>query len=219
MRASWILPALVVALLTAGCGTSEHEKQAEAAAAQAQAATEQAQTATEEATKQAQAGMAQVAKGLEAMAGNAGAAVDPVGFKDLQVFFPELDGWSRKKPTGEQITSPMPFAQAEVRYEQGDASLDMKIMDSGFHQLLIAPYMMFLSTGYQKETESGYEKSTTVNGEPGWEKWDGDSRHGELNAIVGKRYLVLLSGEQLADMKPLQTAMAGVDFPRLAALK
>jgi hypothetical protein len=36
--------------------------------------------------------------------------------------------------------------------------------------------MMFLSTGYQQETESGYEKSTTVNGEPGWEKWDRGGR-------------------------------------------
>ena len=38
-----------------------------------------------------------------------------------------------------------------------------------------------------------YEKSTKVGGEPGWEKWDSESKRGELKAIVGKRYIVQAS--------------------------
>ena len=58
----------------------------------------------------------------------------------------------------------------------------MKIMDSGLNQLLMMPYSMFLTAGYEKETSDGYEKSTQVAGHPGWEKWDTSSKRGEVNA-------------------------------------
>ena len=45
-------------------------------------------------------------------------------------------------------------------------------MDSAFSQMLIAPWAMFLTAGYEKQTCDGYEKSVNVGGNPGFEKWN-----------------------------------------------
>jgi|KBSMisStandDraft_5_1062788.scaffolds.fasta_scaffold55100_2 hypothetical protein len=232
MRARWIGTLLVVALASAACGKSEQQKQAEAAAAQAQAATAEAQKQAAAATAQAADATKQatqdMAKGLEAMAQGmaaAGAAtgdgkpVDPVSFHDLQALFPDLDGWTKGKPHGERMTAPFPYSQADVSYEKGDSRLELKIIDSANHQLLVAPYTMFLAAGYEKETDNGYEKSTKVGGEPGWEKWDSEAKHGELNAIVGKRYIIQTTGSNIADNKVLQDLVAKTDLSKLAAMK
>jgi hypothetical protein len=235
MRVRWMGSLLAMALAAAACGKSEQQKQAEAAGAQAQAAAAEAQKTAAavtaqaaDATKQAQQDMA---KGLEAMtqgmaaaAGGTGAGgdakrVDPVSFHDLQALFPDLDGWTKNKPHGERMTAPFPYSQADVSYEKGDSRIELKIIDSANHQLLLAPFTMFLGAGYEKETDDGYEKSTKVGGEPGWEKWNSESKHGELNAIVGKRFLVQTTGSNIVDNKVLQDVIAKTDLTKLAALK
>jgi hypothetical protein len=156
----------------AGCGRSEQQRQQEAAQQVAKGA-EQAAKAAESGAAQAAKGLEQMAKGLESMASGAGGGdtkpVDPVSFRDLQTLFPDLDGWEKAKPTGERMTAPFAFSQAEVRYNKGDARVEIKIVDSGFNQLLFTPFAMFMQAGYEKETSNGYEKSTTVGGQPGWE--------------------------------------------------
>src|SRR5207248_1388696 len=147
----------------------------------------------EQAAQQAAKGLEQMARGLGALTGAGGDTkpVDPVSFREFMALFPDLDGWQKAKPTGEHMTSPVSFSTAEVHYTKGDASVTVKMMDSGFNQLLLMPYTMFLTAGYEKETSDGYEKSTKVNGQPGWEKWNGSSKNGELNALVGNRFLLM----------------------------
>jgi hypothetical protein len=163
-----------------------------------------------------------MAKGLEAMAaGGAGGAkaVEPVSFRDLQTFFPEIDGWEKQKPTGERMTAPFAFSQAEVRYRKGDSRIEMKIVDSGFNQLLFAPFAMMMQAGYEKETQSGYEKSTTVAGMPGWEKWNTERKDGSVNALVGKRFILSIDGDNVDDVKALHAIAGKVDLNKLAVLK
>ncbi|MBK5298026.1 MAG: hypothetical protein JJE40_12780, partial [Vicinamibacteria bacterium] len=163
-----------------------------------------------------------MAKGLAGAAGAVGTdgkPVDPVNFRDLQALFPDLPGWEKGKPTGEKMTAPMAFSQAEVRYTKGRSRIDLKIVDSGFHQLLLAPYTMFLTSGYERETENGYEKSTKVGNEPGWEKWNTVRKSGEVNAFVGKRFLVQAEGRDVQDITVLHDAIGKTDLAKLAAMK
>ncbi len=95
----------------------------------------------------------------------------------------------------------------------------MKITDSGFNQLLLTPYTMFLQAGYEKETSSGYEKSTTIAGQPGWEKWNTEGKDGSVNAFVGKRFLLSIEGRNIDGVKVLHDAAGRIDMNRLAALK
>jgi hypothetical protein len=209
--------AMAVLLVAGGCGKSSEEKKEEK---QEQQAAKTAETGAAEAAK----GLEQMAKGLEAMAGGAAAsgsvsAVDPVSFHDMQALFPELDGWQKAKPTGEKMSSPFKYSQAEVQYTKDDARITLKMMDSGFNRLLLTPYAMFLTAGYEKETSDGYEKSTKVNGEPGWEKWNDSGKDGELNALVGKRFLVQIEGRQITDIKALHELAGKIDMAKLSALK
>ncbi len=165
-----------------------------------------------------------MAKGLEAMAGGAAGGdnpkpVNPVSFRELQTLFPDLDGWDKAKPTGEQMTAPFSFSQAEARYRKDDSRVEIKIVDSGFNQLLFTPFAMFMQAGYEKETSSGYEKSTTVGGQPGMEKWNTEGKDGELMAFVGKRYILTVEGRNVDDIKVLHDIIGKIDLPRLAALK
>lgn len=221
-RVALMLLAIAVGT-AAGCQSSE-QKQAEDAAKQAAKAIEQAAKSTETGAAQAAKGLEEMAKGLEAMASGGGggdnpAPVNPVSFRDLQTVFPDLDGWEKAKPTGERMTAPFPFSQAEVRYTKGDSQIEMKIVDSGFNQLLFTPFAMFMQAGYEKETSSGYEKSTTVGGQPGWEKWNTDGKDGEVNAFVGKRFILTVEGRNVDDIKVLHDVVGKVDVARLAAMK
>jgi len=94
----------------------------------------------------------------------------------------EITGWDRGRPEAERMTMPVSFAYASTRYTKGDFEITEKITDSGFNQLLAAPLTMMLTAGYAKETNDGFEKSTTVTGYPAFEKWDRSDKSGDLTA-------------------------------------
>ncbi len=232
--------ALILALaLAGGCGRSEEQKAAEKAAEDARQAAESVKKAAEAAVTAgaaaaagAAAGAAGAAAGLEgfakAMEGMAGAMagktpdgkpVEPVSFRDLQTALPEVSGWEREQPRGERMTIPISFSQTEVSYSKGDSQIEVKIVDSVFSQLLIAPWTMFLTAGYEKETSDGYEKSVTLGGNPGFERWNSANKDGELNLVVAKRFLVTIDGNNITDTKVLQEFASKVDTGKLASLK
>ncbi len=221
MKSYWYAAVIVAtSLALVGCGKSPEEK-----------AAEELQKSAVEMQKNAgdmQKGAEDMAKGFEAMAkGLAGAAggdanvkpVEPVGFRELQTVMPAVAGWEKGSPTGEKMSSPFSFSQASITYKKGDAEIEQKIMDSGFNQLLFTPFTMFMAAGYEKETQDGYEKSVNIAGNPGWEKWDKTSRSGELNVVVGKRFLVQVEGHDLDDIKALHTLLEQTDLSKLASLK
>lgn len=212
--------------LSIACGKSEAEKQAEQAAAEAQKAAEAAAKAAEQGTAAGAKEVQDFAKAMQGMAaalsgaaGGDGKVVEPVDFRGLQAALPEVSGWTMDKPRGEKMAVPVSFSQAEATYKKGDSSIDVKIVDSAFSQILIAPWSMFLTVGYEKDTGDGYEKSITVAGNPGFEKWDGGSNSGELNLVVAKRFLVTVDGEDLPDAKVLHEFASKIDANKLTALK
>ena len=78
---------------------------------------------------------------------------------------------------------------------------------------------MFMAAGYEKETQDGFERSVNVAGNPGWEKWDKTGKRGELNAVVGKRFLVQVEGRGVDDIKTLHAVFEQIDLKKLASLK
>ncbi len=211
--------------LTVACGKSDEQVAAEKAAEEAREAAAALKKAAENAGAAGAAqGLEGLAKAMEGMAGAlsgapGGKPVDPVSFQQLQTALPEVSGWKRDTPTGERMTMPVSFSQAEADYTMGDADVTVKIVDSAFSQLLIAPWSMFLTTGYEKQTRDGYEKSVSVSGHPGFEKWNTDSKDGELNLVVAKRFLVTIEGNNIVDTKVLHEFASKLDAGKLASLK
>lgn len=222
MRPFFSSAAAVLAMCSmVACGSSSNQKAAE----ELQKSAEQTQKAADSTAQGAQ----DMAKGFEAMAKGLAAAagggngdvkpVDPVSFRELQTVMPEISGWERKSPTGERMTAPFAFSQSSTTYTNGDQNVDLKIMDSGFNQMLFAPFAMFMAAGYEKETQDGFEKSVTIGGYPGFEKWDKGTKNGELTVVVNKRFLVQVEGHDVADEKVLHTILDKTDLTKLAALK
>jgi hypothetical protein len=212
----------VGAVALASCGGSSPEQKA---AQEMEKAAQQLEKAAEGTGQGAQ----DLAKGFEAMAKGLAAAtgaatgdtkpVDPVSFRELQTVMADISGWERTNPTGERMTSPFSFSQASVTYKKGDVTVEQKIMDSGFNQLLFAPFTMFMVAGYEKETQDGFERSVNIDGNPGWEKWDKGNRSGELAVVVNKRFLVQVEGNRVDDVKTLREILDRTDLKKLAALK
>lgn len=211
------LASLVAAAAIAACGGSKSEEAGE----RTETAAEGAQAGADAMQKGAES----MAKGFEAMAKSFGGGagdikpVEPASFRDLQAALPEVSGWERENPSGERMTSPFAYSQASVTLRKGDASIDAKILDSGFNQLLFAPFSMFMVNGYEKETSDGFERSVSIDGNPGWERWNSSSRSGELNVVVGKRFLIQIEGNDIDDVKVLRTVLDRTDLRKLSSLQ
>jgi hypothetical protein len=213
-------------MLTVGCGKSEEEKAAEKAAEETREAAEALKKAAESAGNSGAAqGLEGFAKAMEgvagAMAGKTpdGKPVEPVAFQELQAALPQVGGWERGTPTGERMAAPVPFSEAEADYTMGDANISVKVVDSAFSQMLIAPWAMFLTAGYEREDGEGYEKSVNVNGNPGFERYNRSAKQGELNVVVAKRFLVTVEGENIADTKILHEFATKMDTAKLDSIK
>jgi hypothetical protein len=205
---------------SAACGGKKDE--AQQAADQAKQIAKEVQQAAQEAGGGQQdlaKGMEQFAKSMEQLQQSPdGKAYEPVSFRELQGFFPDISGWEKEKPKGESMTAPVKFSQAETVYTKGDARIEVKIVDTAMSKLMTLPYQMFLMANYSKETDSGYERAAKVGGNPGWEKWDSEAKHAELGVIVGQRFMVTLDGSD-TDVKTVQGIVNKMDLARLAGLK
>jgi len=213
-RRSPVIVCTAVCVSMAACGTPPpQEKKVE----EVKKGAEQVQKSADQMAK----GLQDMAKGLSGLSGldTSQKPVDPVSFRDLQAAFGDISGWEKGKPTGERMTAPVNYSVAKVTYTKGDARLEEEISDSAFNQMLLIPFSIFLTTGYEKETDDGYEKSAKVGEHPGFEKWSGRSKSGELTAIVNKRFIVQVNGHSIPDSKVLRDAMASIDLGKLASLK
>jgi hypothetical protein len=226
MRA--VIFACVLAVAVAACGKSEEQKAAEKAAEDLkQAAEAMGKAAAQTGTAAATVGVGEAAKAMQSMAnalsGAAGSVdgkpVEPIAFQTLKSHLPAVSGWEMKEPEGERMTMPVPFSQIEARYTKGESRVDVKIVDTGFAQLLIAPWSMMLASGYERETSRGYEKSTTIAGNPAIEKWNKDRKNGEIDVLLGKRFMVTIEGRDIDDITQLQQFASNFDFGAIAALK
>jgi len=209
-----------VALAAAACGGGKSEE-AKQAAETAKEAAQAVQTAGESGggAGDVAKGMQDFAKAMEEMQKSPdGTAYEPVSFRSLIEFLPDVPGWEKEKPEGESMTSPVKFSQASAAYTKDDARIEVKIVDTAMSRMMTLPYQMFLASGYSKESTDGYEKAVKVGGQPGWEKWDNESKHAEIGAIAGQRFLVTAEGSG-ADIKDVQAAVGRVDMSKLSGLK
>jgi hypothetical protein len=229
VRVAGVALMLAAAVAAGACGKSEAQKQAEETRAALEKAAKDAEVAGtkagETAATEAAKGLEQLAKGLEGMAGAMaargadGKPVEPVHFRELQGTFVPFDGWEMGKPTGDKLSVPFAYSQAKVKYRKENQEIEVSVTDSGLNQLMLAPFSLFLTSGYEKETENGYEKSAKVAGYPGWEEWNSTKKDGEVNAVINKRFIVKFEGNGVDDIKVLHQLAEASNLSKLASLK
>jgi hypothetical protein len=145
--------------------------------------------------------------------------VETVEVEALEPLFPTVTGWERAEMQGEKAMEPVGVTQVHLEYRRGDSLVDASIVDTGLNQSYLAPFTLFLAQGYKKETPTGYERAVQVGNYPAWERWDSDTKNGEVNVLVGRRFLVQLDGIDIENTKPLYELLQKFDLGRLGQLK
>ncbi|MCF2445516.1 hypothetical protein L0657_16250 [Dyadobacter sp. CY345] len=149
-------------------------------------------------------------------------AVDPVNFRELKELLPEkVLGLERKESSGEK-NGAMGFtiSRAEATYAgNSDESVHIEIFDTGgvagVGTMALAAWTM---ADIDKETDKGYEKTTKIEGYKGYEKYNNESKSGELNVLVGDRFVVNVNGDNVS-MEQLKSILSDLDLEKLAELK
>lgn len=149
----------------------------------------------------------------------AAANVTPVDFEQLVALVPELSGWTRSKPRGQQVSAGVPISQANAEYTNGDSAIKLEIADSSFNPLILGPLSMMLVRTYSERTADGYKQFAAIGGSPGFESWQNESREGEVTVVVANRFVITASGDNVDTLEPVRSLVKAIDLAKLAALK
>lgn len=145
--------------------------------------------------------------------------VTPVDFERLVALVPELPGWTRTQPRGQQVSAGVPISQANAEYTKGDSAIKLEIADSSFNPLILGPLSMMLVRTYSERTADGYKQFAAIGGSPGFESWLNESREAEVTVVVANRFIITASGDNVDTLEPVRSLVKAIDLGKLATLK
>jgi len=149
-----------------------------------------------------------------------GKDVRPVDFHKLKDMLPEsLPGMQRKDASGQSNEAMgIKASSATARYSDGaNASISIEIVDLASLSGLAGLAAKF-DPNVEKETDTGYERTTKVDGQLLHERYDRRARSGEMGIIVADRFAVTVRGDGV-EPTALTTALKQVDLVKLAAAR
>lgn len=207
---------LTLGLLTAlfvftGCGPSREEHQQEAM----EDAAEQAQEAAEN---------GDVAGALDALGqalgGNGEGRAEPVDRERLRDLLPESAGGMNRTDISSESQNAMGFAvsMAEATYQGGDGSIDVKITDMGNFPGIAMMGLGWAMGEMDRESDSGFERTMTYRGNRGYEKYENDSRYGQMQVLVADRFLAEATGNSVS-MDQIRGVMDDIDVGALEGMR
>jgi hypothetical protein len=110
-------------------------------------------------------------------------------------------------------------AEADYSNEDGSQNINIDITDmtgaSGLAGLAAWGWTM---AEIDKETETGYEKTTKYKGHKAYEKYDNQYQDGSIEVLVSGRYMVSVQGNNVP-MELVKNAMDEIDIGKLEAMK
>jgi len=145
--------------------------------------------------------------------------VPPVSFKVLMNYLPkEIEGMTSDKPHGESVQWDKwnhSTANVDFRSESSTQNVRVNINDFAYISNLYLPYQMMFKMKFERESSEGYEKSTTLNGMPTFEKWNEENKNNEVTVLVGKRFIVQVETDEMPEGSARKIA-EGMDLDGLA---
>ena len=141
-----------------------------------------------------------------------------IGWRDLGVFLDEISGW---EPEGELkgSTSSMgglSISQVSRSFTNVDQSIEIEIIDSGLNQMVFAGVKMAMN--FEVDSSDEYIKKITIKNFPGIEKYEYDSKDGEVNLMIADRFLVKIEGDDIEDCSSLKDVAEKLDLEGLSQL-
>jgi hypothetical protein len=157
---------------------------------------------------------------------NDGRNVEPIDFRELQVFLPdEMSGLARANTEGESGGAMgVKTSSATATYQNendGSTRATIKIFDTGTlgSAVMLGGYG-WLMMEMDKESDQGFERTIAYKGHPAYEKFTqtSTSSQGTMQAVVGKRFVIEIEGRGI-EMDALRAAMDRIDLDKLDSMK
>lgn len=154
-------------------------------------------------------------KQMEAAANGSTKVVAPDA---LQALLPaSLGAWRRTELSSSGANAgALGGSNAEAKYENGDSRINLQVTDIAAAGALASMGAAF-NVQSSKQTETGYEKTGTVNGRMTSEEWDSNSKEGKYSTLVANRFMVEARGNA-PGIDALKQAVASVGIDRLEAM-
>jgi hypothetical protein len=155
------------------------------------------------------------AASAQMQSGKAAPATDP---EVLKAYLPaSLAGFSRTSLDASTAgAGGVAGSNAEGVYTKGDASIHLAVTDMGAAGAIAGMANAFNVKG-SKETATGYEKVGKVDGRMTTESYDRSSRHGEYSVLVGDRFMVAATGDNVS-IDDLKSAVQAIGPSKLETL-
>ena len=155
------------------------------------------------------ANMQDMMKAMTALMSGGTNAAATVDFRELKALLPaDLPSMKRTKASGEKSGAMgMNVALAEGSYENTDGgAIDIKLTDmGGMGGFMALAQAGWAATEIDKETDTGFERTTMYGDHKAMEKYDSSSRSGEIQIIANNRFMVEVNGNDI-DFDALKTA-------------
>jgi hypothetical protein len=107
-------------------------------------------------------------------------------------------------------------SNAQGVYTKGDSRITLEVTDMAAMGALASMATAF-NVQSDKETATGYEKVSTVNGRMTDEEFDNQDKSGKFSVLVGNRFVVEANGSGVA-IDDLKAAVQSVDLNRLQSM-
>lgn len=148
-----------------------------------------------------------------------GKDIQTVDFHRLKDMLPEkIAGMTRTEASGQSgETMGIKASSATARYEDAaNGSIQVEISDLGSLSGLAGLAAKF-DPSMEKETDTGYERTSKINGQLVHERYDRRARSGEVSVILNNRFSVTVNGSGVDDSM-LTGALKEINLSKLATM-
>jgi hypothetical protein len=147
---------------------------------------------------------------------------EAVDYQKLLAILPEApSGWTADKPEGStEDVGGFKITNVHRDYHKGEGekapSAAISILDS----ISNPDYVSATTEAWKSnsDTSEGYAKSVSIDGKPGFETFEKDTKHAALWVMIANRYFIQIE-LQNQDPGELQGWIKRVDLKKLAAIK
>ena len=147
---------------------------------------------------------------------------DVVDYEKLLPILPDAPpGWTADKPEGStEDVGGFRITNVHRDYHKGEGDKAPTAAISILDSIANPDYVTATTAAWNNnsETSEGYSKSVTIDGNPGFEAFENESKHATLWVMVANRYFLQIE-LQNQDPKELQEWVKRVDLKKLAEIK
>jgi hypothetical protein len=147
---------------------------------------------------------------------------DAVDYQKLLPILPEApQGWTADKPEGStEDVGGFRLTNVHRDYRKGEGNNIPTAAISILDSVANPDYVSATTAAWNNnsETSEGYSKSVTIDGDPGFEAYEKETKHATLWVMVANRYFLQIE-LQSQEPKELQEWVKRIDLKKLADIK